>query len=296
MLTNILSAIPASPIQPFHDGLERRPSSLQSSISLTYLGTAGFIFSGSNRTMVLDPYVTRPSLLQHGFSKLKSDDALVKRWIPNADDVLVGHAHHDHILDAPCLCHQTGARLIGSEDVIRVGRAAGLSENQLLATQGKEDISCGVGNLVRGIPSAHGKVYFNRIPLQGNIPEHFKWPANYWQFRHGHVLNWYIELDGLKFMHVDSAEFFANEWQGIEVDVLCLCAIGRNSRPNYIEEAISIVKPKIVMACHWDCFWIPMSSTQQYTLPMVNLEGFIKEVEACGVEPMVLPVGETVPL
>ena len=41
---------------------------------------------------------------------------------------LVGHAHHDHILDAPCVCHQTGARLIGSEDVIRVGRAAGLAK------------------------------------------------------------------------------------------------------------------------------------------------------------------------
>ena len=296
MLTNMLSGIPFSPIQPFHNGLERRPKSLQSSISLTYLGTAGFVFSGSNRTLVVDPYVTRPSLNQHAFSKLESDESLVRKWIPSADDVLVGHAHHDHILDAPCVCHQTGGRLIGSEDVIRVGRAAGLPESQLLSTQGRENITCGEGNLVRGIPSAHGKVYFNRIPLQGNIPETFKWPANYWQFRHGHVLNWYIELDGLKFMHVDSAEFFAKEWDGIEVDVLCLCAIGRNARPNYIEEAISIVKPKIVMACHWDCFWIPMESSQHYTLPMVDLEGFVRDVEACGAEPMVLPIGATVPM
>lgn len=296
MLTNILSGIPLSPIQPFHKGLERRPESLQSSISLTYLGTAGFIFSGTNRTLVVDPYVTRPNLNQHAFTKLQSNEGLVRKWIPNADDVLVGHAHHDHILDAPCVCHQTGARLIGSEDVIRVGRAAGLPEGQLLATKGKENIPCGEGNLVRGIPSAHGKVYFNRVTLPGNISEDFKWPAHYWNFRHGHVLNWYIELDGLKFMHVDSAEFFAKEWAGIEVDVLCLCAIGRNSRPNYIEEAISIIKPKIVMACHWDCFWIPMESGKQYTLPMVDLEGFIRDVETCGAAPMVLPIGETVPL
>ena len=180
--------------------------------------------------------------------------------------------------------------------MIRVGRAAGLAKELLLSTQGKEDIPCGEGNLVRGIPSAHGKVYFNRIPLQGVFQRISNGLQITGQFRHGHVLNWYIELDGLKFMHVDSAEFFAKEWQGIEVDVLCLCAIGRNARPNYIEEAISIVKPKIVMACHWDCFWIPMSSTQQYTLPMVNLEGFIRDVESCGVEPMVLPVGETVSL
>lgn len=293
MLTNILSAIPLSPIQPFHKGLERRPMSLQSSTTLTYLGTAGFVFSTPNRTVVLDPYVTRPGLNQH-LGTLLPNEELVRKWIPKADDVLVGHAHHDHILDAPCVCHQTGARLIGSEDVIRVGRAAGLPQEQLLSTQGKEDIPCGEGNLVRGIPSAHGKVYFNRVTLPGNISEDFKWPAKYWQFRHGHVLNWYMELDGLKYMHVDSAEFFADEWQGLEVDVLCLCAIGRNARPNYIEEAISIVKPKIVMACHWDCFWIPMEAEQQYTLPMVDLEGFIKTVEACGATPMVLSIGETV--
>ncbi len=131
MLTDILSGIPFSPIQPFHDGLERRPESLQSSITLTYLGTAGFVFSGSNRTLVVDPYVTRPSLNQHAFTKLQSDEQLVQKWIPSADDVLVGHAHHDHILDAPCLCHQTGARLIGSEDVVRVGRAAGCRHNRI---------------------------------------------------------------------------------------------------------------------------------------------------------------------
>jgi L-ascorbate metabolism protein UlaG (beta-lactamase superfamily) len=293
MLTNLLSAFPISPIQPFHKGLERRPESLQSSISLTYLGTAGFVFSTPNRTVVVDPYVTRPSLNQHAFT-FQPNEALVQKWILKVDDVLVGHAHHDHILDAPCVCHQTGARLIGSSDVIRVGRAAGIPEKQLLETNGRENIDCGPGNLVRGIPSAHGKVYFNRVTLPGHIPEDFKWPAKYWHFRHGHVLNWYIELDGLRFMYVDSAEFFAKEWQGITVDVLCLCAIGRNARPSYIEEAIEILQPKVVMACHWDCFWIPMESDQQYTLPMVNLEGFIQDVEKCGAKPMVLPIGETI--
>ncbi|MFX5839858.1 MBL fold metallo-hydrolase, partial [Acinetobacter baumannii] len=49
-----------------------------------------------------------------------------ERLIPEADDVLIGHAHYDHILDAPDLCRQTGARLIGSSTAVQVGIAAGL--------------------------------------------------------------------------------------------------------------------------------------------------------------------------
>ncbi len=290
MLTHFLSSMPFLPTTPFEKRHHRFPTSLESSVSLTYLGTAGFIFSTEDRTIVVDPYISRPGLHQH-LTRLESDTELVRQHIPKADDVLVGHAHHDHILDAPCVCHQTGARLIGSKDVARVGLAAGVSPEQIVETQGREDIPCGSKALVRGIPSAHGKVYFNRVTLPGSIAENFSWPAYYWQFRHGQVLNWYIETGGLKFLHVDSAEFFAEEWKGLEVDVLCLCAIGRAARPNYIEEAISLVKPKIVMACHWDCFWIPFDSPQQYLLPQVDIEGFIRDVEHCGVEPMVLPIG-----
>jgi glyoxylase-like metal-dependent hydrolase (beta-lactamase superfamily II) len=74
---------------------------------------------------------------------LVPDTALIRETIPQADDVLVGHAHYDHILDAPDLCKQTGARLIGSSSTIMVGRAAGLPEEQLRVTEGHEDIPSG---------------------------------------------------------------------------------------------------------------------------------------------------------
>jgi L-ascorbate metabolism protein UlaG (beta-lactamase superfamily) len=82
----------------------------------------------------------------------------VRRLIPKADDVLIGHAHFDHILDAPELCRQTGARLIGSRAACMVGRAAGLPEAQLVETAGREDIGSGAWTL-RGLPSVHGKAF-----------------------------------------------------------------------------------------------------------------------------------------
>ena len=64
----------------------------------------------AQHTVVLDPYVSRPGLLATGLRPLRPDAELIRRVIPRADDVLVGHAHHDHVLDAPELCRQTGAR------------------------------------------------------------------------------------------------------------------------------------------------------------------------------------------
>jgi len=87
-----------------------------------------------------------------------------------------GHAHHDHILDAPELCRQTGARLIGSPDVSLVGKAAGLPVNQILSTVGRERIDCGPHCTIQGFTSKHGRVYFNRVTLAGSISPNIDWP------------------------------------------------------------------------------------------------------------------------
>ena len=266
----------------------QKPQIDSPSLNIHYLGTAGFVLSGSQRHIVIDPFVSRPGLLETGFSPLESKAELLKSVIPKADDVLVGHSHHDHVLDAPLLCQQTGARLIGSPDVAQVARGFGLAESQICETHGHEDIPCGTG-LVRGIPSRHGRVYFNRVTLPGRMTVPPKWPPRVWSLRHGQVLNWLVELAGVRIMHIDSADFIPEECAGIEVDVLCLCAIGRKYRPNYVSEAVSLFKPKWVIPCHWDWFFTPWGG-KQLMLPGVNLPGMVAEIKKAGAEPAVLPI------
>jgi hypothetical protein len=118
-----------------------------------------------------------------------------------------------------------------------VARAAGLPEDQIRATRGREDIDVGAG-VARGIPSRHGKVYFGRIPLPGEILEPPPWPPRFTELRHGLVLNWHVELAGVRVVHVDSADFIEEEMEGLLCDVLCLCAIGRKYRPDYTKTAL----------------------------------------------------------
>lgn len=257
-------------------------------VEFTYLGTAGFVIKSSARTLVLDPYVSRPNIRTTLTKELIPNEPLIKRLIPHADDVLVGHAHFDHILDSPTLCQQTGARLIGSRAVMMVGRAAGLPEHQLVETSGNEDIASGSWT-IRGLPSIHGKVLFGRIPLPGDITEPPPWPPRMRDLKHGLVLNWVVNTGNLRIMHIDSADFIPEELKGTQVDVLCLCAIGRQYRPNYVKEVIALVKPRWIIPCHWDTMMTPIEDEPDL-IPTVDLLGFIEEIRAEGVEPLLTPI------
>lgn len=256
-------------------------------VELTYLGTAGFVLKSAERTLVLDPYVSRPGLPGLLTAPLVPDEALIRRLLPQADDVLVGHAHYDHILDAPSLCHHTGARLIGSRATIMVGRAAGLPEAQLLETAGREDIACGHWS-VRGLPSRHGKI-LGRIPIPGDLTEPPAWPARMRALKHGLVLNWVVDTGGLRIVHIDSADFINEELAAVKADVVCLCAAGHRYRKHYIRDVVSLLKPRWVVPCHWDTMLTPIEAEPDL-IPGIDLPGFMQQIREQGAEPLLMPL------
>lgn len=270
------------------------PATEPTDIALTWHGTAAFTVQTPDRTLVLDPFVTRPNLLAMT-RPLTPNAALAQRVFPKADDVIIGHAHYDHILDAPAVVNHTGARLIGCPSACNVARAGGVAESQLMETRGDEDIACGPNVTVHGIPSVHGKVY-GIVPLQGTIDTPPTWPPRNRDLRHGIVFNWWMHLRtetrALKVLHVDSAAYFAERVAPFEADVLCLCAIGRNYRPAYLEELLRLTGARYVVPCHWDWLFTPYEAAP-LQLPGVDLEGFVSAIARQGATPIVLPFGGT---
>ncbi len=257
-------------------------------LQLTYLGTAGFVLEKADRCLVLDPYVTRSSAWETLTHPLVPDAALIAQLIPRADEVLVGHAHYDHVLDAPVLCQQTGARLIGSEAVMHVARAAGVAEAQLCPLQGSSEVACGTWR-VRSLVSRHGKAIFGRVPFPGDISAPPPWPPRVHQLRHGQVFNWWIDAAGFRLVHIDSADFFTEQLQGLQADIVCLCTVGRQHRPHYVRDVVEQLRPRYILPCHWDTMMTPIQEPAQL-IPGVDLPGMVREIEAMGVIPLVTPL------
>ena len=70
-------------------------------------------------------------------------------------------------------------------------------------------------------------------------------------------------------------------------DVLLLCAAGRQYRRDYTRRLLSIVRPEIVVPCHWDDFSIPVEAPPRQ-LPGVDVEGFVEEIRSGGARAVVL--------
>ena len=256
---------------------------------LKWHGTAAFSLEHQQKVAVFDPYVTRHGLWELATTRLRVDEALVQREFPRADAVLVGHAHYDHAMEAPSVCARTGATLYGSPSTCNIGRAAGLPEEQLFEVRPGEEFTLPHGRAV-GLASQHGKVYFGRVTLPGQIPSPPPWPPRLRDLRHGQVLTWWVEWGGLRIVHVDSADYDTAALAPYQADVLCLCAIGRKYRPGYTAEIIEALKPSVVVPCHWDHFFLPLDDPTRQ-LPACDVEGFVEEIRATGVEVALLPIG-----
>jgi L-ascorbate metabolism protein UlaG (beta-lactamase superfamily) len=75
--------------------------------------------------------------------------------VTQADFVLVGHSHFDHLAGAEVIAASTGARIIGSHESCRVMRERGVPDTQLLPSSGGERHRLADGVTVRVFPSLH---------------------------------------------------------------------------------------------------------------------------------------------
>lgn len=255
-------------------------------VELRWLGAAGFALRAGQRTLAIDPYLSRPGPRALLTRPLQPDTTRLRAELPQCDVVLVGHTHFDHALDAPTLALQTGARLVGSTDLAWLARAAGVPQEQVVPCAGLEEVELPGGRAIP-LPSRHGRVYLGRVPLPGRITAPPAWPPRLRSMPHGQVFTWWVEWQGLRLAHVDSADYDTALLQGRSVDLLCLCAIGRRHRPGYTEEILRALRPRWVVACHWEDFFAPFGAPARQ-LPAVDLPGFVQEIRRAGAEPVVL--------
>ncbi len=231
-------------------------------VRVRWLGTAGFAITCGDHTVLIDPYVTRASLARCVVAPLVSDAHAIRRYVPRADAIVVGHTHFDHVLDVPLIAQLTGARVFGSRSAATLCRAQGVPEAKVEDVErpaGGSAIVREVGPFrLRFIPSAHSRFALGRVPFPGDIADCDDVPMRTEKYKCGAVFGVEINVAGRTLYHVGSAELVDAELEARNVDLALVCVAGWTSSKDFPERLVRKLSPAAVLLSHWDDFFRPI--------------------------------------
>ncbi len=121
------------------------------SATLDWYGCATFRLKTAGLTIFLDAYIDRPDNAP--------GTGLTAGDIDTCDWIVVGHSHFDHLYGAERIAANTGAKLIGSYESVRVMEQAGVPLEQMICVAGGETVDLGKGVSVSVYPSQHSCVW-----------------------------------------------------------------------------------------------------------------------------------------
>jgi L-ascorbate metabolism protein UlaG (beta-lactamase superfamily) len=264
-------------------------------LEVRWLGVAGFVLSYQGTTVLIDPYVSRAPLgdLVRRRTVLP-DRALVDRWVPRADAVLVGHTHFDHALDTPEIARRDGATVYGSTSAQHLLALHGLA-GRAVVVEPHRVYEIGPFE-VTFVPSVHSKLVLGLAVSQGGelTCEHLGdlCPQAY---QCGQVWGIHIAVAGITLYHQGSADLIDDEVRHRDVEVM-LCGIaGRQFTPGYLERILPRLEPRVIVATHHDDFFVPLGQEQGFALG-VDVARFPDEVAAVSRDFRVVTLPEPVPV
>jgi hypothetical protein len=105
-------------------------------LSLTYMGTGGWIMRYGSDALMAAPLFTNPAFVITGLAPISADTLRIDRQMAKYQShdvkaILVGHGHYDHLMDVPRVAqiHAPDARIVGSRTVENLlGTWSGLTD------------------------------------------------------------------------------------------------------------------------------------------------------------------------
>lgn len=230
---------------------------------VTWLGVSTLLVDDGVTPLMIDGFLTRPGLLRVLTAKIAPRprtiaECLRRAGVSRLAAVICAHSHYDHALDAPAVCAQTGAALVGSQSTANIGRGQGLPEDRILVPGTNIPLTFGTftATLIESVHS-HG----DRFP--GTVDAPLVPPARPSSWATGSCYSILIGSGDRSLLVHASANYVPGALRGHHADVVYLGVgeLGKATdafRDAYWEEIVVTTGARRVVPVHWDDFFRPL--------------------------------------
>jgi L-ascorbate metabolism protein UlaG (beta-lactamase superfamily) len=256
--------------------------------TLDWYGCATFRLESAGLKIFLDAYIDR--------AENAPGTGLVADDIDAADWILVGHSHFDHLYGAERIAANTGAKIIGSYETVRVMEQAGVPLEQMICVQGGETIELGKKVKLSVYPSQHSCVWSHeqmsgpgevcvgdlgvtwqeqRVRFEGLVkymstelaPEAIRHlvESNQKDRGDGGALVYLLDTPDGRILYQDTSGHWTGIMNTLRPDLAILAAAGRGnidgqpiqgSLAQFVARQVDLLRPRRLVLCHHDN-WLP---------------------------------------
>ena len=237
-------------------------------VKVTFLGTSSLLFDDGNTQLMIDGFISRPSLPKILFSNIKTDEDTVDKIFNQIGvdnnklkGLFIAHTHYDHALDLAYIAKRTGTHVYGSESAINIGIGGDINKNQMSVYEVNKGMKFG-DFTVTVLPAKHSPTFDEGEKIKKPL----KQPAKALDYHEDSSYDYLITYNNKTFLVKPSANYIEGVLDDIRADVLFLGIGGlgkqeSNFQNMYYEQAVRKVQPKLVIPIHWDDFTKPLTDT-----------------------------------
>jgi L-ascorbate metabolism protein UlaG (beta-lactamase superfamily) len=250
-------------------------------ISIKWFGTASYRIEYGGKVLWIDPYFSRHSLFEMGFSNIEPKPSEIDQYMDRADYIAIGHSHYDHAADLPYVVPQTGAVVYGDKSVGNLFTAFNLPRDNFTKISAGDCVETGPFKITF-VRSEHGKL-MGKIPANYDISADSKTPFKMKDFGCGTVFNIIVEVNGYKIYHQGSGGIVDETLKGCRADLAIIGISSRKATPQLVYKVVKELQPQVVMPTHYDMFFSPLQKgfTQ---IPGLNFRQVVEEAKEASPE------------
>ena len=256
----------------------------EAAVTATWLGVSTLLFDDGETQILIDGFITRPTLLQSLTRRPVSCDAPMINHVMNEyrihrlAAIIPVHSHYDHAMDVGAIANRSSASILGSESTANIARGYGVPEDQIVVAQTGTPYSFG-DFTVTLLPSLHAPIGLRgEVPLAGTVDEPLELPAPITAWREGGSYSVVIAHPQGTTLVQGSAGFKEGALDDLQTDVVMLGvglleSLGRDYAERYWQALVTSTGAKRVFPVHFEDQTRPFGDI---ALPPKLIDNFVR--------------------